>query len=135
MNQTQVAQNKMLRMLDRVTLKDHITSASLLEKYNLSSVNQLAAEIKLTEAWKATHVASYPVQLETFNPSRVNSGRTVRPGTRKLWKDEAKTSAAKISFSRDTAKLWNNAPTVITNAISLNCAKREIKKYCKSVML
>ena len=127
--------NKMLRMLDRVTLKDHITSASLLEKYNLSSVNQLAAEIKLTEAWKATHVASYPVQLETFNPSRVNSGRTVRPGTRKLWNDEAKTSAAKISFSRDTAKLWNNAPTVITSAISLNCAKREVKKYCKSLVL
>ena len=90
---------------------------------------------KLIEAWKATHVDSYPVQLETFNPSRVNSGRTVRPGTRKLWKDEAKTSAAKISFSRDTAKLWNNAPTDITSAISLNCAKREIKKYCKSLVL
>ena len=94
--------NKMLRMLDRVTLKDHITSASLLEKYNLSSVNQLAAEIKLTEAWKATHVASYPVQLETFNPSRVNSGRTVRPGTRKLWNDEAKYFSCKNQFSAGT---------------------------------
>ena len=135
MNQIQVAQNKMLRMMYRVTLKDHITLASLLQKYNLSSVNQLAAEIKLTKAWKATHVDSYPVQMETFNPSRVNSGRTVRPGTRKLWNDEAKTSAAKISFSKDTAKLWNNAPTDVTSASTLSGAKREIKKHCKSYVL
>ena len=39
-----------LTMLDRVTLKDHVTNESLLQKYNLPSVNQLAAEIKLTEA-------------------------------------------------------------------------------------
>ena len=37
-----------------------------------------------------------------------------------LWNDEAKTTAAKISFSRDMAKLWNNAPTTITNAPCLN---------------
>ena len=42
MKSAQIAQNKMLRMLDRVTLKDHVTSKSLLLKYNLPSVNQLA---------------------------------------------------------------------------------------------
>ena len=46
MKATQVAQNKMLRMLDGVSLKEHITSKSLLIKYNLASVNQLAGEIK-----------------------------------------------------------------------------------------
>ena len=60
----------MLQMLDRVTLKDQVTSESLLQKYNLPSVNQLAAEIKLTEAWKSTLVELYPVQLETNNPGR-----------------------------------------------------------------
>ena len=56
----QIAQNKMLRMLDRVTLKDQIPSQTLLTKYNLSSVNQLAAEIKMTEAWKSIHINNYP---------------------------------------------------------------------------
>ena len=51
MQAVQVSQNKMMRMLNGSTKKDHITSKSLLEKFNLPSVNQLAAEIKLIEAW------------------------------------------------------------------------------------
>ena len=46
MKATQVAQNKMLRMVDGVSLKEHVTSSSLLQKYNIPSVNQLAGEIK-----------------------------------------------------------------------------------------
>ena len=45
MNAVQIAQKKMLRMLDRVSLKDHVSTVSLLIKYNLPSVNQLAAQI------------------------------------------------------------------------------------------
>ena len=47
MKATQVAQNKMLRMVDGVSLKEHVTSSSLLQKYNIPSINQLAGEIKL----------------------------------------------------------------------------------------
>ena len=57
--------------------------------------------------------------------------RCVRPGTSKKWKDSAKSKAASESISIDSAKLWNNAPEVIKNAITLRGAKREIKKYCK----
>ena len=46
----QIAMNKMVRMLDGVSLKEHITSESLLKKYMLPSVNQLSAEIKMVEA-------------------------------------------------------------------------------------
>ena len=42
MKATQVAQNKMMRMLDGVSLKEHVTSSSLLLKYNIPSVNKLA---------------------------------------------------------------------------------------------
>ena len=63
MKAAQVAQNKMLRMLEGVSLKEHITSSSLLLKFNVPSVNQLAGEIKLMEAWKATHVPLYPFQM------------------------------------------------------------------------
>ena len=81
MKAAQVAQNKMLRMLDGVSLKEHISSRSLLQKYNLPSVNQLAGEIKLLEAWKATHITSYPFQLDENNPNRQVLDRSVRPNT------------------------------------------------------
>ena len=108
---------------------------TIFHKKILASVNQLSAEIKLTEARKSTHVDSYPIQMEVFNPKRINTDRQVRSGTSKLWNDEARTTAAKISFSRDMAKLWNNAPTTITNATCLNGAKRNIKNYCQTLEL
>ena len=135
MSRIQVTQNKMLRMLDRAFLKDHITSASLLTKYNLPSINQLSAEIKLTEAWKSTHIVDYPIKMDEFNPNRVHTERLVRTGTTKHWNDEARTTAAKMSFSRDMAKLWNSAPIRITNATCLSGAKREIKIFCKTLAL
>ena len=133
MKAAQVAQNKMLRMLDGVSLKEHITSSSLLQKYNLPSVNQLAGEIKLMEAWKATHIDSYPFQLEEINPNRQEIDRSVRPNTTKKWKDYALTKAAKESVSIDCAKLWTNAPTEITSATTKSAAKREIKKFARSL--
>ena len=130
MEAAQVAQNKMLRMLDRVTLKEHISSSSLLKKYNLPSVNQLAAQIKLVEAWKILNIHQYPLKLEPNNPNRAVTDREVRVSSLKAWKDDAKSGAAKMSFSRDTARIWNTAPSTIKNAVSLYTAKIEIKKFC-----
>ena len=103
MKTAQTAQNKMLRMLDRVSLKEHVTSKSLLLKYNLPSVNQLAAEIKITEAWKAQNITNYPYKLELNNPDRNDGGRIVRTTTTKMWNDTSKSKAASISMSRDCA--------------------------------
>ena len=133
MKDVQICQNKMLRMLDRVSLKEHVTNKSLLAKYNLASVNQLAAEIKLLEAWKAINVTNYPFQMEKNNPDRIDTGREIRTTSIKEWKDDYKTKAASENVSRDTARLWNNAPTVIKMALSLRKAKSEIKKYVKTL--
>ena len=53
----------------------------------------------------------------------------------KLWKDDAKTMAGKLSFSRDSARLWNIVPDSIKQASSLYIAKKEIKKYCNMLVL
>ena len=135
MDAVQVSQNKMLRMLDRITLKDHITSNSLLQKYNLPLVNQLAAQIKLIEAWKSLIIEHYPVRLEPNNPNRLDTDRAIKPSSIKIWKDDAKTLAAKMSFSRDAERLWNSAPEQIKNASTLNIAKKEIKNYCNTLTL
>ena len=81
MKAAQVAQNKMMRMLDGVSLKEHVSSSSLLKKYNIPSVNQLAGEIKLMEEWKAIHVPSYPFQMKENNPNRTLVDRDVRQNT------------------------------------------------------
>ena len=65
----------------------------------MPSVNQLAAEVKITEAWKSINIKNYPFQLEPNNPRR-NDGRT-------------KSKAASESVSRDTAKLWNAYSAVV----------------------
>ena len=126
----QVSQNKMLRMLDRVSLKDLVSTVTLLKKYKLPSVNQLAAEIKLVECWKIINIDHYPLKLEPNNPNRPDNDRVIRPSSIKQWKDEAKSVAAKLSFSRDSARIWNTATDAIKNATSLNTAKKEIKLYC-----
>ena len=51
----------------------------------------------------------------------------------KVWKDSAKSKAASESFSIDSAKLRNNAPKIITNALTLSGAKHEIKKFYKTL--
>ena len=135
MKATQTAQNKMLRMVDNVSLKDHVRSADLLKKYGLLSVNQLAAQIKLTEAWKAVNLEEYPIQLENNQLLRNTNGREVRVSTVKLWKDDTKCTIAKESFIRDAAKLWNQAPVAIKSAKSLYTAKKEILKYCKTIAI
>ena len=135
MKATQVAQNKMLRMVDGVSLKEHVTSSSLLQKYNIPSVNQLAGEIKLMVAWKAIHVPYYPFIMTKKYPNRTINDREVRPNTTKLWKDSAKSKAARENMSIDSARLWNIAPPNITNAVTQTAAKREIKKFSRTFEL
>ena len=133
MQAAQVAQNKMLRMINGSTKKDHVTSKSLLDKFNLPSVNQLAAEIKLIEAWKIMHVQDYPITLDENNPNRATGGREVRSSTTRQWKDQAKYKNSSESFNIDTAKLWNKADNEIKNAETISRAKSLIKKFCKSL--
>ena len=84
----------------------------------------------MVEAWKTTRIDLYPLKLELNNPTREDGGRIVRTNTTKIWKNDAKSTAAKVSFSRDTAKLWNIAPSIRKNATTLSSAKKEIKKHC-----
>ena len=115
-------------MLDRVSLKEHVSSSSLLNKYNLPSANQLAVQIKLMEWWKIINIIQYPLKLEPNNPNRTETERVIRTSSIKQWKENAKSVAAKISFSRDSAKLWNHAPEAVKQAASMFTAKKRNQK-------
>ena len=64
MQAAQEAQNKMLRLLDNSTLADRKSTVELLNNANMLSVNQLAASIKMTEAWKSCNIENYPIEME-----------------------------------------------------------------------
>ena len=64
MKDLQVSQNKMLRLLNNTRISDKISTMSLLEKFNMMSVNQINAQIKLSEMKKAVRDEDHPFNLE-----------------------------------------------------------------------
>ena len=126
------------KSLSKYLLSGHLlyTSARLQGNlFILPSVYQLAAQIKLIEGWKCTNIEQYLLKLELNNPNKAVTDRVIRTSSIKIWKDEAKTAAAKMSFSRDCARLWNVAPDSIKQASTLGRAKSEIKNFCKLLEL
>ena len=62
MEAIQKCQNKLLRLLNNSCISDKISTKSLLGKFNMLSVNQMNAQIKLNEIWKSVHVHNYPIK-------------------------------------------------------------------------
>ena len=104
----------------------------MLNKFELLSVNQLAAQIKLTEAWKSVHLEGYAIVLEPYNKNRPLNNHELRIQSNRVFNDSAKSKMASHSFNVDAAKLWNLAPTSVTNATTLIIAKRAINLLVKS---
>ena len=132
MTTLQLTQNNLLRMLNKTKVADKVSISSMLNKFGLLSVNQLAAQIKLTEVWKLINVENCPLNLEPFNPN-LNQGElshNLRPKQTKTFKDTARLRVSKCSFNIDAAKIWNVAPSDIQKATTLSSAKTAIKKFC-----
>ncbi len=55
----------MLRILDRTLVLDRKSTKTLLDNQVMLSVNQIAAQIKLTEMWKASNDPQYPIKMKT----------------------------------------------------------------------
>ena len=60
----QKVQNKMIRLLNGCKLMDKISTEKLLTNVKMLSVNQLNAQIKITEVWKAMHDVNHPLKIE-----------------------------------------------------------------------
>ena len=131
----QLTQNRMLRVINNCRIKDKIRTKSMLDKFNLLSVNQLAANIKLVEAWKSIHQDGYSITLEPYNQNLLNKSLGLRLQTNRVFNDTCKLKKSESSFHIDAARLWNAAPPEITNATSLGTAKSAIRLHCKKLPL
>ena len=113
-------------------MKDRVSVATMLEKFNLPSVNQLAAEIKLIEVWKSLNTENSPIRLEPYNANS-NPVQQLRTKSNRIFDDSANLKASRSSFNVDAARIWNMAPDQVRSAKSLAEAKRIIKLHTKSL--
>ena len=60
----QLAKNKLLRLLAGSQIKDMLSKKDMLNKFEILSMNQTLAQIKLTEAWKASRNTNYPINMK-----------------------------------------------------------------------
>ena len=105
----------------------------MLEKFRMLSVNQLAAEIKLIEVWKAANVEGCPTKLDPYVTEERKTNIELRPKTNRIFNDTARLKVSQSSFNIDAARIWNNAPEDVHNATTLSSAKRAIKNFCKTL--
>ena len=127
----QKVQNDLMRFLAGCQIKDKASVRSLLKKFNMVSVNQLNGQIKLLEIWKSLIIVDYPLDIQL---QEIREGvATTRAATRGLPCDIGRSQLTQSTCISDAIKLWNTAPTCITESKSLYQAKREIKKFVKSL--
>ena len=127
----QLMQNKLARFLNGTLVKDKISTLSILEKFNMLSVNQMNAQSKMTEAWKIMNTPNYPTKWEL--KITTEEERTTRSTTANTIPESARSRLTQASFNNDAKKLWNMAPVKIKSCASINTAKKAIKSFVKTL--
>ena len=123
----QKIQNNLTRFLNNAKISDKISTKTLLKNINGLSVNQLNAQIKLTELWKSQKSKSSNINFikSTNNQSEMCSRSMVSGKLTEIRGSDA----LKYTFINDGIKSWNLAPDAIKNCNSLFSSKKEIKKF------
>ena len=99
----------------------------MLKKLGWLSLNQMSAEVRLIEVWKALNVEDYCLK-DIFQ--RVESAKTnVRSSGKNRIKSTFKSKLRENSFHYPSVRLWNTAPTEITMATTESAARNAIRKY------
>ena len=120
--------NDCLRLITGHTMEDHKPIKEMLEELNWLSINQLAAETRLMEAWKITHQPDYCMK-ETLK-ARPRGAYNTRNNQAVFYNHSE--DGRFTSFSNKTAQIWNKAPNIVKEAKTQTIAKREIRKFVNS---
>ena len=127
----QLVQNNLLRTLNGTKTKDQVSILSMLTKFKMQSVNQLNANVKLLEAWKALNIEDYPLSIK--RQSNGTDGMATRADCIGRPIEIGKTNLVQKTFASDLIHIWNKAPNSIKESKTLYQAKRNIKLYVKSL--
>ena len=127
----QKVQNKMVRLLNGKSLIDKISTKTLLANVNMLSVNQINAQIKITEVWKALQDANHPLKIEKVAHDLRSC--TTRSVTNGVLKEFGKLTILQSTFLSDASKVWNKCPTDLKEFESLWKAKKVIKTFAATL--
>ena len=122
----QKSQNNLLRTLENVRIKDKVSIKSMLDKNKMPTINQMHAQVKLTEMWKSVNYKNYPLNIGKLQPA--NNGRESRGVTAGKLIEPATLN----TFVCNATRLWNNNPGSIKESKSISVAKKAIKTFCQS---
>ena len=127
----QLVLNKLLRLLNGTKVKDLVSTKSMLDKFGILSINQLNAQVKLLEIWKALNLEDYPLQIK--QQSAPLTGMTTRADLKGKAIEIGRSNLTKSTSVSDSIRVWNLAPDSVTGAKSVSIAKKAIKDYVKNL--
>ena len=119
----------MLRLLCGTVKEDRVSIKKMLDRLGWLSVNQMAAEVRLFEVWKALNLGTSLTGL--FEKVE---GRT-RQASQNRIKTSMNSTLRETSFLQPSAKLWNLAPASVVEAKSESQARKAIRHYVKTLPL
>ena len=96
-------------------------------------MNQMIAQIKITEAWKASQDRAYPLKIEKVK--KAEDCATTRAATNGNVIVTGKTELVQSTYLSDTSNAWNKTPTMIKECKTLWSAKKAIKKFTHLTIL
>ena len=124
----QLTQNKLARLLNGKKLIDKVNTKMLLDNLNMLSVNQINAQIKITEAWKNSQDIDHPLKFK-----KVSNNCHTRATANGDMIEFGKSDLVKSSFLSDASKAWNKTPMEIKECNTLWSAKKAIKTFVKQL--
>ena len=95
------------------------------------SVNQMNAQIKMTEMWKSNNVPNYPLNI--VRKTQEKEIRTTRAETSDQLIEPGKTCILQNTSLSDASRAWNKVPNCIRQCETIWSAKKEIKKFVKQL--
>ena len=124
-------QNKMMRLVSGTSIQDRISIRNLLEMTNNISVNQMNAQIKIQEIWKALNINHYPLTVTKYGET--NSALSTRSCSNGKLVESGKCVISQKSCKNDAIRLWNSLPKHIQTCETLNEIKTQTKIYVRSL--
>ena len=119
--------NDCLRLLTRNSRKDHVSINQMLDDLGWLSLNQIASENRLIEAWKTANFEDY--SLKDTLKKRFKGSYSTRSRNQDFFERGVSDLQGSVGFVNSTARIWNQAPEEIRCAKTLSEARKHIRKY------
>jgi hypothetical protein len=126
MQQLQLKQNAMLRIILKKRQSQHVTIKSMLEETKNLSVNQLTCLSVLMETWKAIHLNVHGIKEHLHRDIKPVCLRSTSQNLLKVNEDLK-------SFPSKAAKMWNISSDRFKSTCLLKVAKAEAVKLVKTL--